>query len=245
MLELKQVTLLSIDVVKPRETLASMVRTITKVRFGDAVLLTDLSKWPTIFIEADPFGIRVVDHVQGNEAKTYHGISRKFFKDYEVAFMVEPAKHFSKVSTHLLCMEWDSGVMNPDAWNDSFLSYDYIGAPWRQHHDQGWPACDGVTNAVGNSGFSLRSQKFCSVVADIASKSNDPFRFSCDRWMCRSIRPQLDAKGIKFAPVNVASRFSCEDRPYDGAFGFHGKGTVDINRWGFWSGWLGEPAAKR
>jgi len=34
---------------------------------------------------------------------------------------------------------------------------------------------------------------------------------------------------MKFAPYELANRFSVENKKYDGQFGFHGKETMKIN----------------
>lgn len=31
---------------------------------------------------------------------------------------------------HVLVVQYDGFILNPDAWTDEFLEYDYVGAPW-------------------------------------------------------------------------------------------------------------------
>jgi hypothetical protein len=33
-------------------------------------------------------------------------------------------------TSHVLVIQWDGYVVNADLWDDDFLRYDYIGAPW-------------------------------------------------------------------------------------------------------------------
>ena len=33
-------------------------------------------------------------------------------------------------SEHVLVIQDDGHIVNPDIWDDNFLDYDYIGAPW-------------------------------------------------------------------------------------------------------------------
>ena len=53
-------------------------------------------------------------------------------------------------TAHALCIQWDGYVLNAQAWDASFLDYDYIGSVWPQFGDG---------HRVGNGGFSLRSKR--------------------------------------------------------------------------------------
>jgi hypothetical protein len=118
-------------------------------------------------------------------------------------------------TSHVLVFQWDGYVKNWQAWDDAWLQFDYIGAPWA------FP--DGLN--VGNGGFSLRSRRLMEVVAtDPAIRRRHPE----DRRICRDYRPHLEqAHGIRFAPEDVARRFSIEgygqaNRTHTTEFGFHG-----------------------
>lgn len=224
-----------IDTVKPMSALVTLRETLLLTKPTSVTLLTDLKKHAntTVVQTASLLGVTAIHHVQSDAQHRFNGIKRVFFKDYEIAHMTELPKYMGN-SSHVLYMEWDSGVLNPMAWDAWFLQWDYIGAPWPPHTNSGWPPCDGETNAVGNSGFSLRSRKFCDLVAEAVSNSDDEHRYGSDMWMCRTIRPWLEERGIKFAPVEVAQKFSCENRIYAGQFGFHGRSTAKMNNWGGW-----------
>lgn len=227
MLGLPEVTLMAIDCFTPDKTVMAMVQSARLVKFADCVILTDTTKRYRLHP-----GQRAVHHTQGKEFKSVEGVARKFAPDYELAVLREPSEHCN--TSHVLFIEWDSGVLNPSAWTPDFLKYDYIGAPWVDHHDPGWPACDGSNN-VGNGGFSLRSKRLCKAVRELSfTHQGDPGMLASDSWICRTIRPKLEGMGLKFAPESVAARFSCENRVYAGQFGFHGKYTADINNWGGW-----------
>lgn len=236
MTELPDVTLICIDVVRPFHAVFSMTETLRLIAPRDSVLLTDIRRYPGVVKPAREAGIKVVDHQQSNETMTLPGVRRKFFPAYEEAAMTQPLTHINPSSSHVLFMEADAGVLNPLAWDKKWLRHDFIGAPWPPHVEFGWPPCDGKTNAVGNTGFSLRSRKFLEAVARaLVERKDDPYRFCHDSWICRTIRPWLEAEcKIKFAPVDVAARFSCENRIYSGSFGFHGRSTVILNNWGGW-----------
>lgn len=113
-----------------------------------------------------------------------------------------------------LIIQGDGFVLHPENWDERFLKYDYIGAPWRNI-----PHYSGVR--VGNGGFSLRSKKFLE-----ACKYITPSGFNEDHELCITHRAYL-SKLIKFAPVELAVKFSKEfdiEIPitYEQCFGFHG-----------------------
>lgn len=110
-------------------------------------------------------------------------------------------------TSHALMIQPDSWVVNADCWDDEFLEYDYIGAPW-------WY---GDERNVGNGGFKLVSQNLCQELAKLQYKHPD------DEWVCRRYRPALERAGVRFAPDRVAEKFSFECvLPECQTFGFHG-----------------------
>lgn len=111
---------------------------------------------------------------------------------------------------HVLIVQWDGYVINPDAWTDHFLDYDYIGAPWKFLSDH---------YRVGNGGFSLRSKRLLKALRDPAISECHPE----DNCICRTYRRHLEVRyGIRFAPEVVADRFSFESAaPLGRPFGFH------------------------
>jgi len=137
------------------------------------------------------------------------------------------------IKTHALIIQNDGYILNPKAWEDVFLTYDYIGAPWDLYPAHQWPGFDNVTskNCVGNGGFSLRSKSLLKATSEIFTASNPKIYHPEDAWICRNQRDQLE-KGyyLKFAPLEVASKFSVENTVYSGQFGFHGKLTALINK---------------
>jgi hypothetical protein len=116
----------------------------------------------------------------------------------------------------LVCQN-DGFPINHNIWDDAFLDYDYIGSPWnidKPHHKR-----------VGNGGFSLRSPYFLKVVSSVVKCNGTPE----DTRVCESYGDILrDKYGIKFAPINIAMKFSFEhyilerkDMTLDQCFGMH------------------------
>lgn len=140
-----------------------------------------------------------------------------------------------------LIIHSDGYAVNPDAWTDEFLEYDYIGATWD-------------TGMVGNGGFTLRSRKLYNslITRDIPYDTESYFDYNSefnifttqdgvtkvpeDAIICLVWRDILEKEDdIKFAPYEIADRWSVENHseisPWSGkpnpwlgkSLGFHGK----------------------
>lgn len=128
--------------------------------------------------------------------------------DYSQFLLKELRHHIT--TEFVLVTQWDGYVIDGREWRSDFLTYDYIGARW--------PHVPGVE--VGNGGFSLRSRRLLEACGDERFVMGHPE----DAAICVNNRHFLETeKGIRFAPPEVAERFSFE-RTRDGGphFGFHG-----------------------
>jgi hypothetical protein len=117
-------------------------------------------------------------------------------------------------TSHVLTVQWDSGIVSPAQWSDEFLGYDYVGAPWGWHGD---------THEVGNGGFSLRSRRFMQHIAEY--RDQFPLGNPEDDFLCRRYRRLLEQAGFRWAPMDAALRFSFERTGFSGLgrhFGYHG-----------------------
>jgi len=130
--------------------------------------------------------------------------------EYSAFILHGLARHIE--TDFVLLVQWDGYVVNPSAWTDDFLDYDYIGAVWGQHQD---------AFRVGNGGFSLRSKKLLQATQTIPIEGENQNE---DELICRKYRPMLESShGIRFAPESVAEQFSFEIAyPRRMPFGFHG-----------------------
>jgi len=143
-------------------------------------------------------------------------------------------------TSHVLMVQYDGFILNPEQWTDEFLKYDYIGAPWivndffvNHFH---FPKELLGKAVVGNGGFSLRSKKMTSLCAKLAKENAFSQYHPEDLALCVYNRKLIEDNGIKFAPPEVAKHFSFEnddsEREYwDGEFGFHGFKWTDISKW--------------
>lgn len=135
-------------------------------------------------------------------------------------FVVKQLLHYVDTE-YVLLIQWDGYVVNPAAWSDEFLLFDYIGARW-PHEALHIPA----EQVVGNGGFSLRSRTLLKALQDPRIAQIHPE----DEAICRTYRRYLEQQhGIAFAPAAIADRFSFEHiSPAEPTFGFHGQ--INITR---------------
>jgi hypothetical protein len=105
----------------------------------------------------------------------------------------------------------DGYVINPEAWRDEFLQYDYIGAPWPlPNDDYSYRTPKGDLVRVGNS-VSLRSKKMLELPSKLGLEWRSYYgNTNEDGFLCCHNRDTLIEHGCKFAPLEVAKYFSKE-----------------------------------
>jgi hypothetical protein len=143
-------------------------------------------------------------------------IDKLSFTDYNKFVVSKLHKYIH--SEFCLLIQWDGFVLNPNAWQDNFLNYDYIGAPWYVNKFT-------KNFLVGNGGFSLRSKKYLQTTAQLHYDG----KLEEDIFCCRENKKWMIEQNIKFAPHELAYMFSVENYKYTNQFGFHGKDTIGIN----------------
>jgi len=114
-------------------------------------------------------------------------------------------------STHCIVMQYDSWILHPELWDIKWLEYDYIGAPWPIKDDSyiAWGSNEHVR--VGNGGFSLRSRKLTELPNKLGLHLTDERGyFNEDGNTTCYHRIAFLNSGIKYAPVEVAAKFSFE-----------------------------------
>jgi uncharacterized protein DUF5672 len=187
-LQLDRVSLLCVETRRPQLALHAMERCMREIDFGECLLLgaTPIAPHPRI------------RHVPIRNITSVAQYSE---------FMVRRLGDYFSLD-HVLVVQWDGFVTSAGSWDQGFLDYDYIGAPWTRH-----------PLPVGNGGFSLRSRR----LVDALQRIDTPITHPEDLAICTHYRPQLEQHhGIRFAPVDVAKRFSWEETaPASPTFGFH------------------------
>ena len=190
MLELSGVTLCCVDTVNPELALRALRLSTSRVRFARALFLTDRAQ------DAPGIEVRRIAPLASREA----------YSEFVLKGLVD---HID--TEHVLLIQWDGYVVNPDAWRDPFLTCDYIGAKWSWHE---------AGHRVGNGGFSLRSSKLLAALQDRRIQLTGPE----DKTICRAFRPLLEHEyGIVFGSEALADAFAFEaSYPLGKPFGFHG-----------------------
>ncbi len=154
-------------------------------------------------------------------------------------FCLRELHHYIE-TPYALIIQYDGFVLNPAAWDDSFLLYDYLGAPavtGAMAYGRGMvPQPEIGKLVVGNGGFSLRSLKLLKMTAKLIDEG--PFNpEGPEDWVqCYTNRALLESHGITFAPTDIADTFSFEGRSKDyhtwqNSFGFHSLRWTDISAW--------------
>ncbi len=110
---------------------------------------------------------------------------------------------------YCLLIHDDGYVIHPELWNNEWLTYDFIGAPWPLPTDKySYLDESGRLVRVGNS-VSLRSKKLMELVKTRTME----FHYGNnneDGHICCWNRMWLEEQGCKFAPLDVAIHFSKE-----------------------------------
>lgn len=188
--KLNYVTLICVDCLNVGNAISALQKSMLECDFACVKLLTD-------------------KHIDVPNIEVVEIPSIKSKLEYS-KFMINKLDEYVDTA-FCLVIQHDGYVLDGSAWDDEFLKYDYIGAPWLY--------TDGRN--VGNGGFSLRSRKLLKILAsDIHIKCNN----NEDDVICREYRGYLEVEhGIRFAPESVADRFAYELRePIQSTFGFHG-----------------------
>jgi hypothetical protein len=210
-LSLPDVTLLTVTSVKIDETQAALLHCAEQINFGAVKMFC--SALPTT---PDP---RI----------HYFRIPPINILGYS-CFMIENLNAYVDTG-HCLIVQSDGFILDAAFWRDQFLDYDYIGAPWPERvaimpPNSGWLQLG--KNRVGNGGFSLRSKKFLEATSRIRYDTLSFPIMSEDMVICHHLYEDMLAAGIRFAPPELAARFSIESpqglygQSINSVFGFHG-----------------------
>ena len=204
MIRLPNVSLLILNPAHGSELSASIIRFLQKhIEFGEVVHMTD--RRPKTFLDAR--------HVE---------IPRMKWKEAQRWQALEIGRHFNK--PFMLHIETDGFPFNFHLWDQAFLDWDYVGAPW----PKGVLACP-EQNEVGNGGCSIQSRKFRDVLWNNRHLYRDGLPSDVFFAMPEMMEKHREA-GVRFAPKEVAIRFSFENPMpefqgwhYSKSFAFHGK----------------------
>jgi Protein of unknown function (DUF5672) len=217
MLELPNVTLVCVSSIDISRSIRAMRYSMRGINFGHVKLISHIDS-------LDEFGIElcVIDNI-------------KSIDEYSKFMVYDLHKYIN--TTHTLIVQSDGFVINPNMWDNNFLNYDYIGAPWSKppEHDMvTFRDSFGVVQRVGNGGFSLRSKKLLSLPTKLNLEWKSYFGYyNEDGFFCCHNRHLFEENGCRFAPIDVAKYFSHESEILEVQgivpFGFHGKWSKYYN----------------
>jgi len=187
------VTLLMLDSVDKERSDRVFQRCLSMFKFADAKLLSPFPKQHWYDVTIEPVSL----------------------EGYSEFMVKNVGDYFS--TPHCLIVQWDGFIVNPGSWTDTFLDYDYIGAPIPPSLLSlggvlsGFPKEWGIANpdkcVICNGGFSLRSKRLYDALSQII----EPQVFHPeDLMICGYYRTKLEGMGIKFPPLNVARKFAVE-----------------------------------
>lgn len=204
---LPEVTVIIVDTVNYAQAIRAIQKTLLQITPAKVVFLTDI-----VIPDPEGFEVVLIPTIKSKEEYSY--------------FMIKELYKYFKTS-HCLVIQHDGYVLDGNAWDDEFLKYDYIGAPWIYEHNRN----------IGNGGFSLRSfllQEILGTDSLIDTTHHE------DQAIGILYRKYLEDKyRIRFPSEELAETFSFElKEPLCSTFGFHGnfhkpyKETVVIKRSG-------------
>ena len=175
-LKLPDVTLVMMDCTCPELARLALLDTLELIEPAQTLIFsdTDLDVVNTLYAAVQPW-------------RTIQEYCAYFW--YEVPHLVQ-TKFF-------LNIQWDGWVVDPGMWDNEYLNYDFIGAPW--WYDDG--------HNVGN-GTGIRSTKLMRFLGE--HRALLPVYGKEDELLGRVYRPILENQGFKWAPEQLASKFSME-----------------------------------
>jgi len=191
----KDLTIVAVTTANYELTNRAIEKTLEITKANKVLVMSDKDLYPgSNWVKID-----TIDHIE---------YSRVVLKDL--------APHIT--TDHYMVVQYDGMPIDADKWDDSYLNYDYIGAPWV------WGPED---QRVGNGGFSIRSRRLAELCQDPRVVFNPPGygdnNYMEDIHICKMYKDWLESEGLVWAPVSLASKFSAE---FPGGrfptYGFHG-----------------------
>jgi len=102
-------------------------------------------------------------------------------------------------------------VVNPESWDDDWLNYDFVGAPWPLPSDPvSYRDVYGNIVRVGNS-VSIRSKRLMELPSKLDMEWKEYYgNHHEDGFICCHNRHLFEGRGMSFAPLEVAKWFGRE-----------------------------------
>ena len=175
------------------ETVQAMKYSMRDIDFGDAVLISDKKPWYL------PKNIRFSQTSKLDSIDAFN---------YKMVY--ELKDHIN--TDFCLIVHADGFVIHPELWRDEFLDYDYIGSPWPlPENDYAYRDSKGEISRVGNS-VSIRSTALLEYPTTHNLKWEKVYDdvYNEDVFLCCTHKNEMEADGLKWAPIEVAVKFARE-----------------------------------
>lgn len=190
---LSKVTLVAVSSVHMYETVRALLYSMKGLEFGDVLLLS----------HHKPFYLPSSIHFQKID-RLCNVDDYSHFCVYRLGDYID--------TEYALIVHHDGFVVNPQAWREEFLDYDYIGSPWPLPKDEKrFRDAQGNIVRVGN-GVSLRSKKLLTYPRKVGLKweKTDSGDYNEDCFICCKNKLLLESEGFRFAPLEIAVLFGRE-----------------------------------
>lgn len=190
---LSKVTLVAVSSVHMYETVRALLYSMKGLEFGDVLLLS----------HHKPFYLPSSIHFQKID-RLCNVDDYSHFCVYRLGDYID--------TEYALIVHHDGFVVNPQAWREEFLDYDYIGSPWPLPKDEKrFRDAQGNIVRVGN-GVSLRSKKLLTYPRKVGLKweKTDSGDYNEDCFICCKNKLLLESEGFRFAPLEIAALFGRE-----------------------------------
>jgi len=192
MINLEKITLVALTSVRIPQTIQALEYSCRGIKFGDVKLVSDIKP----------------DNLPSYIKHEYTPKSSNIDEwNYNIIYNLP--KH---VETDYAILIHDNGfIVNPESWNDDFLNYDYIGAPFPLPTDDiSYRDIYGNIIRQGNS-VSLRSKKLLDVANNLNLEWKSFYGYTNeDGFICAHYRHKYIEEGCIFAHIDVAKHFSHE-----------------------------------
>jgi hypothetical protein len=210
MLNLPNITLTIVTSVKIEQNIDAMIKSTNGIQYGDIKFISH--EHPRTlphfaeFVQCEP-----LDYV-GFSRFTFHELWKYIDTDFS------------------LLVHHDGWVTSPENWDNRFLDFDYIGAPWAYSNDS-YTTDYGEHVRVGNAGVCIRSKKLLEMPTKLGLELEGRQGFyNDDGNFCVYHRKTFLENGIKYAPIELAAKFSREVWIHGisrtDTFAFHGNNRI-------------------
>lgn len=191
--KLTNVDLISINCVDPYQSAAAINYCQKFFEFGKSILVTHQD------IDVHDIELHLIDKLDWYQ-----------YNDH-VLNLIEHTNN-----DYVMLIQDDGHPINSELWDDEYLQYDYIGAPWpneeswinlQLQEQQPYIRKNFPKNRVGNGGFCIRSKKFLKFSSQYKSCDG----LGEDTFLCTRKYNEALEYGISFAPFELAAKFSYEN----------------------------------